>query len=51
MFWEDNYLGPSSLVIQFWEIYVLVNEKTGTLAGMVETLNAPLGGGGHEYVG
>ena len=30
-FWEDNWLGPSSLAIQFWEIYVLVNEKSQTI--------------------
>jgi hypothetical protein len=27
-FWEDNWIGPSSLAIQFWEIYVLINEKS-----------------------
>ena len=26
-FWEDNWLGSSSLAIQYWEIYVLINEK------------------------
>lgn len=26
--WEDNWLGPSSLAIQFWEICILVNEKS-----------------------
>lgn len=31
-FWEDNCLGASSLAIQFWELYVIVNEKTGTIA-------------------
>ncbi|KAJ1291703.1 hypothetical protein BS78_02G336000 [Paspalum vaginatum] len=31
-FWEDNWLGSSSLAIQFWDIYVLVNEKSGTIA-------------------
>jgi hypothetical protein len=30
-FWEDNWLGSSSLAIQFWDIYVLVNEKTQTI--------------------
>ncbi|KAJ1273540.1 hypothetical protein BS78_06G289000 [Paspalum vaginatum] len=30
-FWEDNWLGSSSLAIQFWELYVLVNEKTKTV--------------------
>lgn len=31
-FWEDNWLGPSSLAVQFWEIYVLVNEKSSTVS-------------------
>jgi hypothetical protein len=26
-FWEDNWLGSSSLAIQYWEIYMLINEK------------------------
>jgi len=26
-FWEDNWLGSSSLAIQFWKLYTLVNEK------------------------
>ncbi|WVZ84784.1 hypothetical protein U9M48_031773, partial [Paspalum notatum var. saurae] len=30
-FWENNWLGSSSLAIQFWELYVLVNEKTKTV--------------------
>jgi hypothetical protein len=29
-FWEDNWLRTSSLAIQFWELYVIVNEKTMT---------------------
>jgi hypothetical protein len=33
-FWEDNWLGPSSLAIQFWEVYVLVQEKSGTVADL-----------------
>jgi hypothetical protein len=33
-FWEDNWLGTSSLAIQFWELYVIVNEKTGTIADL-----------------
>ena len=31
--WEDNWLGHSSLAIQFWNFYVIVNEKTSTIAG------------------
>lgn len=33
-FWEDNWLGSSSLAIQFWDIYVLVNEKTSSIADL-----------------
>jgi hypothetical protein len=31
-FWEDNWLGSSSLAIQFWDLYSIVNEKTSTIA-------------------
>jgi hypothetical protein len=31
-FWEDNWLGPSSLAIQYWDLYRLVNEKNKTIA-------------------
>jgi hypothetical protein len=31
MFCEDNWLGSSTLAIQFWELYVIVNEKTTTI--------------------
>jgi hypothetical protein len=31
-FWEDVWLGSSSLAIQFWEIYVIVNEQNATIA-------------------
>lgn len=30
-FWEDNWLGFSSLAIQFWPIYRIVNEKGKTI--------------------
>lgn len=30
-FWEDNWLGNSSLAIQYWDVYVLVNEKNKTV--------------------
>jgi hypothetical protein len=33
-FWENNWLGPSSLAVQFWELYVIVNEKAGTVADL-----------------
>jgi hypothetical protein len=26
-FWEDHWFGTCSLAIQFWKIYVIVNEK------------------------
>lgn len=26
-FWEDNWLGNSSLAIQYWDLYVIVNRK------------------------
>jgi hypothetical protein len=29
MFWEDNWLGYSSLAIKYWEVYVLVQEQAG----------------------
>lgn len=31
-FWEDLWLGSSSLAIQFWDLYVLVNEKSHTVS-------------------
>jgi hypothetical protein len=30
-FWEDNWLGTSSLAIQFWDVYVIAIEKTSTI--------------------
>jgi hypothetical protein len=30
-FWEDNWLGSSSLSIQFWKLYKIVNEKNATI--------------------
>jgi len=30
-FWEDRWFGNSSLAIQFWPLYVLVNEKGKTI--------------------
>jgi hypothetical protein len=38
-FWEDNWLGPSSIAIQFWDLYTLVNEKTGTVAELWDGQN------------
>jgi hypothetical protein len=31
-FWEDNWLGSSNLAIQYWDLYMIVNEKTSTVA-------------------
>jgi len=31
-FWEDNWLGTSSLAIQFWKLYEIVNEKSHTVS-------------------
>jgi hypothetical protein len=31
-FWEDLWLGTSSLAIQFWELYCIVNEQGKTIA-------------------
>jgi len=30
-FWKDNWLGNSSLAIQYWKLYQIVNEKAGTV--------------------
>jgi hypothetical protein len=30
-FWEDNWLDSSSLAIQYWEVYVLVQEQARTV--------------------
>jgi hypothetical protein len=31
-FWEDKWFGNSSLAIQYWPLYVIVNEKGKTVA-------------------
>lgn len=33
-FWEDNWLGTSSLAIQFWDLYEIVNEKGDTIVNL-----------------
>lgn len=38
-FWEDNWLGNSSLAIQYWEIYILINEKNATVASLWDGSN------------
>lgn len=37
--WEDNWLGSSSLAIQFWPLYIIVNEKGKTLAELWDGIN------------
>ena len=31
-FWEDHWFGTSSLEIQFWHLYAIVNEKGATIS-------------------
>jgi hypothetical protein len=31
-FWEDVWLGSSSLAIQYWELYCIINEHNKTIA-------------------
>ena len=31
-FWEDQWFGNSSLSVQFWELYVLAEQKNMTIA-------------------
>jgi hypothetical protein len=38
-FWEDNWIGPSNLAVQFWDLYVIVNEKTCTIADLWDGQN------------
>jgi hypothetical protein len=38
-FWEDNWLGPSSLAIQYWDIYVILNEKNKTVQELCDGRN------------
>ncbi|WVZ98403.1 hypothetical protein U9M48_043853 [Paspalum notatum var. saurae] len=33
-FWEDNWSSTFSLATQFWNLYVVVNEKSGTVADL-----------------
>lgn len=39
LFWEDNWVGPSSLAIQYWEVYVLVNEQASTVEDLWDGIN------------
>jgi hypothetical protein len=38
-FWEDNWLGTSSLAIQFWDLYVILNEKNKTIHDLWDGVN------------
>lgn len=38
-FWEDNWLGTSSLAIQYWKLYQIVNEKAGTIFNLWDGVN------------
>jgi hypothetical protein len=38
-FWEDHWLGNASLAVQFWELYLIVNEKAKTVADLWDGCN------------
>ena len=38
-FWEDNWLGSSSLAIQYWSLYRYVNEKNQSVADLWDGVN------------
>ena len=38
-FWEDVWVGTSSLAIQYWKIYTLVNEQKCTIADLWDGVN------------
>jgi hypothetical protein len=38
-FWEDNWLGSSSLAIQFWDLYIIMNEKNKTVQDLWDGTN------------
>jgi hypothetical protein len=38
-FWEDNWLGTSSLAIQFWELYFILNEKNRIVSELWDGTN------------
>jgi hypothetical protein len=38
-FWGDLWLGSSSLAIQFWEIYCIVNEQNRNIADLLDGVN------------
>jgi hypothetical protein len=46
IFWEDVWLGSSSLAIQYWNSYSTINEHNKTITKLWDgtDLNAHLGG-------
>jgi hypothetical protein len=38
-FWEDLWIGSSSLAIQYWEVYYIVNEQNKTIADLWDRVN------------
>jgi hypothetical protein len=38
-FWEDNWVGNSSLAIQYWKLYRVVNEKNMSVASLWDGVN------------
>jgi hypothetical protein len=38
-FWEDLWIGSSSLAIQYWELYCIVNEHNKTIADLCDGTN------------
>jgi hypothetical protein len=42
IFWEDNWFGTSSLAIQYWHLYAIVNEKRATISQVWDGVNLKL---------
>jgi hypothetical protein len=38
-FWEDLWIGSSSLAIQYWELYCIVNEQNRSIAELWDEVN------------
>jgi hypothetical protein len=38
-FWKDVWLSSSSLVIQYWELYCIVNKQNSTIADLWDGCN------------
>ncbi|PNT73464.1 hypothetical protein BRADI_2g58801v3 [Brachypodium distachyon] len=41
-FWEDTWFGTSSLVVQFWPLYIICNECNATIADVWDGQNLKL---------